>query len=178
MSSNYPPPDGFICFPGPPYPPPSSSEYSLAYTPPSSSLQRPSRALVPYRPQARSKSKSPPTSLVSSWRAQPDTASLTYHSRSSSLPPDPPFEAVKRDGTPFIVYHVCECCQLPRSVKYHLENPVYPGYPPPPPTICHHCKKSSDDRVVEEVFDDLADYLGKDVKEKKKGRRSSKKRKK
>lgn len=177
MSSEYLP-NGFTCFPGPPYPPPSSPEYSLVYSPPSSSLQRSSRALIPYRPQARSISNSPPASLVSSWRAQPDTASLTYHSTTASLPPEPPFEAVKRDGTPFIVYHVCECCQSPRSVKYHLEHPVYPGYAPPAPTICRHCKKSSDDRVVEEVFDELAEYLGRDDKEKhrKKEHRSSKKR--
>ncbi|GAB7346515.1 hypothetical protein MBLNU457_5201t1 [Dothideomycetes sp. NU457] len=177
MSSEYPP-DGFMCFPGPPYPPPPTPEYSLVYSPPSSSTQRSSRALVPYRPQARSRSNSPPASLVSSWRAPFDTASLTCRSTSTLLPPNPPFEAVKRDGTPFIVYHVCECCQSPRSVKYHLEHPVYPGYPPPAPTICRHCKKSSDDRIVEEVFDELAEYLGKDDKEKdrKKEHRYSKKR--
>lgn len=174
MTSSYPP-DAFKCFSSPPYPPPPSPEYSLVYSPPSSSLPRSSRALVPYKPQARSSSNSPETSLVSSWRAQPDSA---YHSTSTLLPPEPPFEAVKRDGTPFIVYHVCECCQSPRSVKYHLEHPVFPGYPPPAPTVCRHCKKSSDDRVVEEVFDELAEYLGRDEKgkDRKEGRRSSKKR--
>jgi len=168
-------PGGLFCFPVPdpqhssspaPSQPPQNSQALIPYDQPTSVMSGFSDFPLRYRPPVRdyqhlqtqdtalfparySSSPSPPStapsiSNVSEWRAHSGYAPV----------PLPPFDAVTRGGSNFTVYHVCQECHQPRSIRYHVEHPVSFGVPLPPSTVCHRCRTAANGWAIQETVDE------------------------
>lgn len=91
---------------------------------------------------------------VSSWRASrfpPDFVGQAKASTAevvSSSGKCLPFTAKTRQGSDFIVYHTCQHCDHPRSIRYHRDHPVTSSRPSLD-GVCGRCRRASATRGLE-----------------------------
>lgn len=72
--------------------------------------------------------------------------------------PAPPFEAITRNGSPFMVQHLCRSCHQPRSVRYHAEHQQGLASGQTELSLCRKCKKAARQQEAERITEIQSDH--------------------
>lgn len=115
----------------------------------------------PRDPQPSAVLSAPPmdrsTHSISTWRAASPDNYLPPPPFPNQEPPPAqyhstlPFIAITRQGEKFTVYHVCNKCCRPRSIRFHREHPIDAGSVSSSSRICHRCQAAVDKPVKDTI---------------------------